>query len=45
LERSGVLIASAAATRHADARHNVVAVHIETGAPLYNQARQPDSHS
>ena len=37
LERSGLLIPSAPTlTRHAGARHNVVAMHVESGAPLYH---------
>jgi hypothetical protein len=36
-ERSRLLVpAAAAAARHTDRRHNVIAVHIKTGAPLYH---------
>src|SRR5690348_9749362 len=36
-ERSSLLIpATATLARHADSRHDLVAMHIETGAPLYH---------
>ena len=37
LERLGLLIKPAAtAARHADGRHDIVAMHVESGAPLYH---------